>query len=142
MTAKEKKFRELIFNILKENISPGDFDLSIVESHATSPGIPDVNYCVKGVEGWIELKQFPKIDIKTSQVRWFRERVKAGGFPLFVVGGERSFYVVPGDRVTMLTGCRTEDDLLNISTTILPKTTNSRQLVDILMSPQTQYGRV
>jgi len=67
---------------MKKNIGHlGHF--SRVESHETSSGIPDVDYCIRGVEGHIELKfargKIPKI--RGTQVRWFRDRAKQGGNP-------------------------------------------------------------
>lgn len=56
---------------------------SRVESHETSSGIPDVDYCIRGIENHVELKfgknKRPKI--RGTQTRWFRHRVKAGGHP-------------------------------------------------------------
>lgn len=55
---------------------------SRVESHATSPGIPDLNYCVNSVEGFMELKSWdPKkgFRLRQSQVAWTRARDRAGG---------------------------------------------------------------
>lgn len=56
---------------------------SRVESHETSSGIPDVDYCINGTEGHVELKHgnnsAPRI--RGTQVRWFRHRIKAGGYP-------------------------------------------------------------
>lgn len=51
-----------------------------------TPGIPDINYCVEGVEGWIELKvlyrgRFPyaKRFLRASQRRWMRQRLVVHG---------------------------------------------------------------
>ena len=56
---------------------------SRVESHASSAGIPDVDFCVSGKEGHIELKygmgKIPKI--RATQARWFRNRARAKGKP-------------------------------------------------------------
>lgn len=55
---------------------------SRVESHVTSPGIPDLSYCVNSVEGFIELKSWdPKkgFRLRRSQVAWTRARDRAGG---------------------------------------------------------------
>ncbi len=67
---------------IKNNIGHrGHF--SRVESHETSSGIPDVDYCIDGVEGHMELKfavnAAPKI--RGTQVQWFRKRGKAKGNP-------------------------------------------------------------
>lgn len=55
---------------------------SRVESHSTSPGIPDLSYCVDSVEGFTELKSWdPKkgFRLRQSQVSWTRARDRAGG---------------------------------------------------------------
>ncbi len=56
---------------------------SEVESHETSAGIPDIDYCMNGIESHIELKFGNAIAprIRPSQVKWFRDRVRAGGHP-------------------------------------------------------------
>ena len=52
---------------------------SRVESHSTSAGIPDVDYCYRG-DGHVELKFGDKIpNIRDSQVRWLSRRSKYGG---------------------------------------------------------------
>lgn len=58
--------------------------ISKIESPLTSAGVPDLDVCVAGNEFKIELKygsdsKMPKM--RPSQVKWFRHRVKAGGFP-------------------------------------------------------------
>lgn len=55
---------------------------SRVESHTTSPGIPDLSYCVNSVEGFMELKSWdPKkgFRLRQSQMAWTRARDRAGG---------------------------------------------------------------
>lgn len=66
---------------------------SRVESHATSPGIPDLSYCTMGHEGFMELKSWdPKkgFTLRRSQVAWTRARDRAGGrvFLLFDKQGD------------------------------------------------------
>ena len=60
---------------------PGHWDR--IESHAMSPGIPDLGFCVEGYEGLIETKYAKtlngKPEIRPTQVRWFRNRVKQHG---------------------------------------------------------------
>ncbi len=52
-----------------------------VESGATGSGIPDMNYCCDGDEGWIEMKQTPghRVPLRPEQVGWIARRVRAGG---------------------------------------------------------------
>lgn len=50
-----------------------------IESHETAPGFPDTDFTINGVDGKIELK-FARggvPEIKDSQYRWFRRRVRA-----------------------------------------------------------------
>lgn len=51
-----------------------------VES-GTSRGIPDMNYCVDGAEGWIELKWTLgwTVDLRPEQVAWLMRRSRSGG---------------------------------------------------------------
>ncbi len=61
-----------------------DTHISSVESHLTAAGIPDLDFCISGLEGHIEVKfssnkLAPKI--RSTQVRWFKKRVRAGGTP-------------------------------------------------------------
>lgn len=54
-----------------------------VESHATAIGFPDVDYCLRGVEGSLELKVWTprtkKPLLRTSQGFWHAKREQAGG---------------------------------------------------------------
>lgn len=56
-----------------------------IESHATSIGQPDVNYCMDGHEGNVELKHTDSskkgLTLRPSQWQWFKKRVEAGGTP-------------------------------------------------------------
>lgn len=83
---------------IKDNVGHrGHF--SRVESGATSAGIPDVDFCIDGVEGHIELKftynTIKKNFVRPTQVKWFRDRVKAGGRPwllaLIIVGRTKHY---------------------------------------------------
>jgi hypothetical protein len=57
--------------------------VSMVESPETSPGVPDLNWCVDGQEGWTELKVQQKDgsapEIRPAQYAWIRRRIRAGG---------------------------------------------------------------
>ena len=79
---KQKMSESALWKDMKKNIGHlGHF--SRVESHETSSGIPDVDFCINGTEGHIELKfgrnKAPKI--RGSQGKWFKRRVEAGGNP-------------------------------------------------------------
>lgn len=79
----EKAFQDMVMGLLQDkkahavNMEPG----------TTNPGIPDINWCLEGIEGHLELKfgcnGFPAPKIRGTQIVWFRERIKAGGYPMF-----------------------------------------------------------
>lgn len=50
--------------------------------NSTSNGIPDVNYCYKGQEVWLELKAGSKV--RDTQKIWHQQRVIQGGRVLLV----------------------------------------------------------
>ena len=62
---------------------------SRVESGDTASGIPDLDYCIDGVESHMELKicADPRkgVKLRDKQYRWFRERVEAGGHPFLLL---------------------------------------------------------
>ncbi len=59
--------------------------ISFVESGLTAAGIPDMDVCILGKEIHIELKygyeKHPP-HLRSSQYKWFKNRIKAGGHPL------------------------------------------------------------
>lgn len=57
------------------------WDLQRIESGLTGLGIPDLNYCHAGREGWVELKQTKGwvVGIRPDQVGWIERRVRHGG---------------------------------------------------------------
>lgn len=82
-----------LWDTLRDECKGSGIHFSRVESHATSPGIPDLSYCVNGVEGFIELKSWdPKkgFRLRKSQMAWTRARDRAGGrvFLLFDKEGD------------------------------------------------------
>lgn len=62
-----------------------DVHMTRIESHATSIGQPDVNYCINNHEGNVELKHTDSskkgLTLRPSQWQWFKRRVEAGGTP-------------------------------------------------------------
>lgn len=54
----------------------------LVETAGTGRGVPDANYCLRGAEGWIELKQvvgWRIPSLRPEQVAWAERRTRAGG---------------------------------------------------------------
>jgi len=53
---------------------------TVVDQRMLGIGLPDLDYCYKGIEGHIELKVRPIL--RDTQKRWFRNRVHYGGRPM------------------------------------------------------------
>lgn len=73
-----------LWQVMKSDIIGPKDHVSRIESHATSPGVFDVNWKPKmSSEVWVELKCYTsdrKIHpLLPSQYRWAMDRVKAGG---------------------------------------------------------------
>jgi hypothetical protein len=57
------------------------FHFQRVETGGTGLGIPDLNYCFAGCEGWVELKATTAwaVGLRPEQVAWLCRRARAGG---------------------------------------------------------------
>jgi hypothetical protein len=62
-------------------------DWQTIETWSTGQGVPDLNYCLEGVEGWIEAKQTSgwAVAITPEQVGWAERRLRHGGRVLLAV---------------------------------------------------------
>lgn len=80
-------------------------------------GMPDVNYCYNGVEGWIELKHVdrpPSRDstpvfpdgkgLRPDQVVWLHKRRRAGGRAFVLARCGESIFLVDGDYAKVFNG--------------------------------------
>ena len=58
-----------------------EFDWLSVETWSTGRGVPDLNYCCAGIEGWIECKATRawRVAINPEQVAWAERRARHGG---------------------------------------------------------------
>jgi len=69
----ETTFRKYVADKINGHVSQ-------IESHATSAGVPDTNYCLfNGVEGWIECKYSKNgksFDVRGTQKTWIRRRLR------------------------------------------------------------------
>lgn len=67
------------------------FDFQSIESHGTGRGTPDSNYCVDGVDGWIEFKKADgfRTKVRPEQVGWIERRLRHGGRVFIAVRQER-----------------------------------------------------
>ena len=75
-----------------------------VESWSTGRGVPDVNFCFAGTEGWIENKVAAtnKVEMRPEQVAWHERRIRAGGRTFIAVRFKHSGGPRKGDPVDRL----------------------------------------
>lgn len=134
---KETLFRTKVKKLFK---SMGDAaHISWIESHATALGAPDLNYCIDGVEGWLELKASPDIEIRASQVTWMKERIKSGGYPLFFLRWDNMFLIVPGDRGSDLRRNCCLENALRLASRVWVDEIHHKEFVDVLKRPLREY---
>jgi hypothetical protein len=60
---------------------PHPRDLQDVEIGMRDRGVPDLNFCIEGSSGWIEMKATSgwTVDLKPAQIAWLVTRVRHGG---------------------------------------------------------------
>ena len=94
-----------------------------MEPGTTNPGIPDINWCMGGIEGNLELKYGISgglaPHVRPTQVVWFRERIRAGGYPMlayFIEDREYTdeVYIYQGRYIEHLATAKNIDDLDDI----------------------------
>jgi hypothetical protein len=76
-----------------------------VETWSTGQGVPDLNYCSIGVEGWIELKKSDGwvVDFSPQQIAWIERRLRAGGRVfVFVRRAGDELFILPGSAARPL----------------------------------------
>lgn len=58
-----------------------DGDWQSIEAESVGRGVPDANYCIEGIEGWIEFKQTTgwTVDLRPEQIGWLQRRARNGG---------------------------------------------------------------
>lgn len=80
--------------------------------NGVSAGMPDVNFCVEGCEGWIELKWARKLPGKRSskgvfeytgnhgltreQENWAIAQKQSGGHVVIIAGSKGHLWIIPG----------------------------------------------
>lgn len=108
-------------------LPPGDY--SRVEPPPT-PGIPDVNYCIEGIEGWIELKvgrnrRCPfngrNKGLRASQRRWMRNRLRYNGRVFVLVAVGPWIYLFRAKEALLLTAESTLDDFQRLALCVQPR---------------------
>ena len=115
--------------------------VSWVESHYTSPGIPDLNYCCNGIEGWLELKAGPDLEVRASQVIWMEDRVSAGGFPLFLIKWGDVFMVVPGSEAQSIRSNPSRENIMCRASTVWNDKIATEDFFTLLEHPENEYDK-
>jgi hypothetical protein len=95
--------------LFKKHIPEGDW--VSVETWSTGRGVPDLNYCINGHEGWIELKTTEgwAVTVRPEQVAWIERRLRAGGRVFLAVRRKRhELWLLAGEdaRALMLHGLK------------------------------------
>lgn len=89
---------------LRKRLPEGHF--TRIESES-SPGVPDVNYCVRGSEGWIELKAskpmrsghpFRRKGLRPEQLRWIEKHLHHDGVIWIIASVGSQVYTIPGTQ--------------------------------------------
>lgn len=87
---------------MRDELRQFNFDFWRVESHATSPGIPDVHFLLLGTGGWIETKQVQtepkKVNYRPQQAAWLQQYARRGGITCTLI------HVVKTDVVLYVPG--------------------------------------
>ena len=67
-----------LWRVIREHVTLWPKSHWVRIENEVGAGQPDVEYCVDGICGWLELKVWPRA-LERTQVLWSRERIKAGG---------------------------------------------------------------
>ena len=129
---------------MKQAVASGqdsNLHLSWIESHSTSIGAPDLNYCYYGTHEWMELKCGPDIDVRAAQVVWMEDRIIAGGFPLFLIQYGDIYSIVPGSAAATLREEPHEENILRHARAIWQGKLPADQLLRIMRNPRRIYER-
>ena len=90
-----------------------------IESHTSSAGIPDLDGCCDGQQFKVELKfisgKKKKAEIRSTQKRWFRERIEAGYSPWGLLyhqtaDGAATWILIKGEDFVKLPNASTLED--------------------------------
>ena len=89
-------------------------------------GMPDINYCMRGVDGWIELKspKEPKREttalfsqnhkVTQEQKNWFLQQRNAGGSAYFLIATDKRWMLIHGNWADSINEM-TVNELVNVS---------------------------
>ena len=97
------------YNTLRKNLLLRNCRLDRVESNIIA-GMPDVNFCIDGVEGWIEMKSpsepmrstsklfAGKHPLSQDQKNWFLRQRQAGGIGWVLIATDQRWILIDGCR--------------------------------------------
>ena len=115
----EKAFQDMVLELFNAK----DAHAINMEPGITNPGIPDINWCLDGIVGDLELKfgcnGFPAPNVRGNQLVWFRDRIKAGGYPMLAYYIEEpeytdEVYLFQGRYIEQLALCKKLDEIYEI----------------------------
>jgi len=86
--------------------------LERIENSTGTKGTADVNYCLLGIEGWVELKHLRGWPVRATtrvrlphftldQVLWHERRLKARSRTCLLAGVGRDHFILPADGPSM-----------------------------------------
>lgn len=102
-----------VFKRLRERVCRPEDRFERVENGMID-GMPDVNYCIAGAEGWLELKapKVPKLGatrllggsepFKVDQANWFLRQRRARGRCALFIATDVALLLIPGDTAARL----------------------------------------
>lgn len=76
-----------------------------IETGGVGLGVPDSNFCLDGVEGWVEFKKTDhwKAVIRPEQIAWIHRRWRSGGNVWIAIRrADKELWLVRGDWVREL----------------------------------------
>jgi len=75
-----------------------------IESPDVSAGVPDLSWAWSGEEGFFELKDGDKPELRPSQYRWIKKRLAAGGRASLLWHWDGQVFWIPGFAIDQLKG--------------------------------------
>ena len=117
-----------------------------VQSHEDlhSTGIPDLSFSVKGVNGWIELKQIEKWSgsgkkakpkkFTSSQINWLKRANKHGGYCFVLVKVDMEYYLFDADQAKYIAKGMTRTDYLLFSKGFWKDSINQDEFTSLISS--------
>lgn len=107
----EDRFRQVVIDEAKRLGA----QVSHIESHQTSAGIPDLNIFLDLVDVWLELKvrdSKGKFKLRPTQRKWHRDRETAGGESWVMIYDPRN------EQVQLYPGTKAEDPTYQMFVTV------------------------